>query len=493
MRQTGRASPSADVFARRPHPGGSLAGSIHCACTPPSSTTLATGTDASPSRASSPPEGLGLGLGLGDGSPPPTPEFLATVAGTNAELLLRLGDASAAEARLEPATATTRAHARALGLAEALLYPDARSVHNPAVGYLVGLLLLRADAVRRSPGRLAECATLLDEASSLCGSHTAATDARTHATIAMLRGHVAGRMRARGRGGDERTIAEASLTKALAWATSPGAAHDRRLIRACLLELASLHVPAAEAEAAGIGGGPPAASPDDAKATARVVACLRHAAKAARMRDAFEHESRIVADAASSTEWPAALIEAVAEEEAAREAAPGHAKLDDADVARARLAVASFVRLVGRLPAIGCFAPGARSARETAAATHSALASSCDAYKRRCCFAETSALPPGGDGDVDPNPNPNPTPGVRGVVISRSSASYEASAVSTSPAVAAARAATYRKSLRWSVAPRRWAAAAHDDARSTHRSRCPSSSRHSAHSARRFSQSACEP
>ena len=338
----------------------------------------------------------------GDGSPPPTPEFLATVAGTTAELLLRLGDASAAEASLEPATATTRAHARALGLAEALLYPDARSVHNPAVGYLVGLLLLRADAVRRSsPGRLAECATLLDEASSLCGSHTAATDARTHATIAMLRGHVLARMRARGQGGDERTIAEASLTKALAWATSPGAAHDRRLIRACLLELASLHVPAAEAEAAGIGGGPPAASPDDAKATARVVACLRHAAKAAKMRDAFEHESRIVADAASSTEWPAALIEAVAEEEAAREAAAGHAKLDDADVARARLAVASFVRLVGRLPAIGYFAPGARSARETAAATHSALASSCDAYKSRCCFAETPELPPGGDWDVD--------------------------------------------------------------------------------------------
>ena len=106
----------------------------------------------------------------GDGSPPPTPEFLASVAGTTAELLLRLGDASAAEARLEPATAITRAHADALGLAQSLLYPDARSVHNPAVGILVGLLLLRAHAVVNSPGRLAECAALLDEASSLCGS-----------------------------------------------------------------------------------------------------------------------------------------------------------------------------------------------------------------------------------------------------------------------------------------------------------------------------------
>ena len=338
----------------------------------------------------------------GDGSPPPTPEFLASVAGTTAELLLRLGDASAAEARLEPATAITRAHADALGLAQSLLYPDARSVHNPAVGILVGLLLLRAHAVVNSPGRLAECAALLDEASSLCGSHTAATDARTHATIAMLRGHALARMSGRDKGTyAKRTEAEASLTKALAWACSPGAAHDRRLIRACLLELASILVPAAEAEAAGVGDGPPAASPDDAKATARVVACLRHAAKAAKMRDAFEHESRFFADAATSTKWPAGLSEAVAEEEAAREATPGRAKLDGADAAQARLAVASFVRLVGRLPAIGCFAPGARSAREIAAATHSALAGSCDAYKQRCCFAEVPALPPGVNVDAD--------------------------------------------------------------------------------------------
>ena len=333
-----------------------------------------------------------------DGSPPPPPSFLALVAGTTAELLLRLGDEAAAEAWLEPAIATTRAHADALGLAQSLRYPDARSVHNPVAAPLVGLLLIKSETlVRRGgeKGSLARARRCLDEAASLCGSHTAATDVRTHATIAMLRGHVA-RMSADAT--YKRSIAEASLTRALAWACS--GLHDRRLIRACLLELARLHVPAAEAEAAGVGEGEPAASPDDAKATARVVACLRHAAKAAKMRDAFEHESRFIAEAASSTKWPAGLSEAVEEEEAARDAGRGHAKLDGADAAQARLAVASFVRLVGRLPAIGFFAPGSRSAREVAAATHSALADSCDAYKQRCCFAETPALPPGGD--VDP-------------------------------------------------------------------------------------------
>ncbi len=45
--------------------------------------------------------------------------------------------------------------------------------------------------------------------------------------------------------------------------------------------------------------------------------------------------------------------------------------------------------------------PAQRTA-DLASATHSALADSCDEYKRRCCFAETPALPPGGD--VDPLP-----------------------------------------------------------------------------------------
>ena len=53
------------------------------------------------------------------------------------------------------------------------------------------------------------------------------------------------------------------------------------------------------------------------------------------------------------------------------------------------------------MPAIGCFAPGARSAREIAAATHSALAVRATRTSQRCCFAEVPALPPGVNVDAD--------------------------------------------------------------------------------------------
>ena len=330
----------------------------------------------------------------GDGSPPPTPAFLASVAGTAAELRARLGDYPAAEARLRSAADVVRSAADALGLPESLRYPDARNPHNPAVGVHVKLLRKLAEVLcRQGLSRHAEAGALLDEAASLRGTHTAATDARLHAEIAILRGHVARRAAVGGDGFVDAThhaAAEKALTAALRWSCAPDAGHDRVLIRACLLELAATQVPDAAAEAT---GAKKVASPDDAKATARLVACLKHAAKAAKMRDAFA-EAHAFADAAEGTSWPEHVAEAAAEEEEARDADRGHPKLEGADAPKARLVVRSFVRLVGRLPAIGLFAPGSDLARSRAAAVHSALIESCDAYKTQCCFEETPALPP---------------------------------------------------------------------------------------------------
>ena len=113
--------------------------------------------------------------------------------------------------------------ANALGLIDGLKYPALMNVHIPIVPQLAdALTLLGETALAR--GGIAEASDALDEAAKLCGFATAGTNARLHARIALLRGHIANHITAVSTDADRRAAAvvqaETTLAAAARWAGS---------------------------------------------------------------------------------------------------------------------------------------------------------------------------------------------------------------------------------------------------------------------------------
>lgn len=339
-----------------------------------------------------------LGSPDGVGVPPTPPALLTAVAGAAAELCLRGGEPAKAEAYLTPALAAARRHAHHLGLSDALEHPDLINLHSPMVPTLAKLLLRMGEALMaQGLTRYKHAVELLDEAASLCGHVTSATHAGVHARVALLRGHAHRALMNTlpGAGGDATHFpaSEAALVSGIRWAASPEGAHERPLLRALLLELAALQVPDAMAEVAAVTAAPSDAAPVNGDtsnrrpqpALARLAFCLKQAARASKMHGVLMDASHVLTAGAAGVAWPAWAREAAAEEEAARDAGRPQDKLSGADASETRRVICSFVRLLGRIPAGGLFAPGCDAAFACAAELHAALLAS-DAYKSECCF-----------------------------------------------------------------------------------------------------------
>ena len=479
IRQTGRP----DFFARA-KPGGSLAGSIHCACTAPTSTTLATGDDASPSRAPSPPDGRSASTSASTFTP-------GGSAGTSAKQH-RCLYASHEPASAECVAAAISLADRAPGAKHPIAGNLPTSLTKDATASLACAASAPSSLARPGVASLAASSSataslspaghFVDVAASAKNRDSCSNASRIFAALAACRRHATTRAVALASSGD--AAGGPSPTPA-ASASAAGTSIDASSSRHARISRRSCAAPGEHAHAS--------AFVSDASASVRLA--YVPLSRPLILASACPRSIAIVACVLASV---AAVCDPHSDDASSRSAAHSARRPGELTTAWARRRSSPT-----RIPTAGlctlrasgyrrdCASPRASAWARVIAVAGSSRASAADASPSR---SKSSAVVPATDarnsgvGGGDPSP-----PGVCGVVISRSVASYEASAVSTSPAVAAARAATYRKSLRWSVAPRCSAAAAHEAASSRHRSRCPSSSRHSAHSARRSSQSACEP
>jgi hypothetical protein len=278
-----------------------------------------------------------------NGSPPAPARDIVEAAGAAGELSLRRRALDEAQAFAACASASARAEANALGLIDGLKYPctyERPHTYRPAAGRC-------ADTFRARPPLRAAASlklrTRLTRQRKLCGFATAGTNARLHARIALLRGHIANHITAVSTDADRRAAAvvqaETTLAAAARWAGSPEAGHDRDMLRSIFAELAVAAIPAAVAEIESTGSA--------GANFARLLTRLGAAASAANKRDVLTAAfgCSALTESVESLEWPRFAIDSANEAEAARDMTRHGGKVEGANASEARRAFATHAKL----------------------------------------------------------------------------------------------------------------------------------------------------
>ena len=317
-----------------------------------------------------------------NGSPPAPARDIVEAAGAAGELSLRRRALDEAQEFAACASASARAEANALGLIDGLKYPALMNVHIPIVPQLAdALTLLGETALAR--GGIAEASDALDEAAKLCGFATAGTNARLHARIALLRGHIANHITAVSTDADRRAAAvvqaETTLAAAARWAGSPEAGHDRDMLRSIFAELAVAAIPAAVAEIESTGSA--------GANFARLLTRLGAAASAANKRDVLTAAfgCSALTESVESLEWPRFAIDSANEAEAARDMTRHGGKVEGANASEARRAFATHAKLSAEMVTRKFFVLGTKEVLSRIADMHTALIAGSEAYATEYC------------------------------------------------------------------------------------------------------------